>query len=161
MKINGVTFKTENVETIVIPRSDGNDIIFKAAPVVNHKEYNEQYPEPKPPMVMRKGEMVSSPDLEDREYKEKFAKWLGNRWLWMFVKSLQATPGVSWDKVDIKEPTTWGLLEEELGEAGFTPPEINMIFAGVLKANSLDQKHIEKARDRFFKSLLPVKAATS
>jgi len=151
MKLNGQKLSTMNNQIIIIPRTDG-DMIFKAAPVLDMAEFNTLYPEPKPPMIRRRGESTDSPDMSDKKFKETLEKRSKAYSLYMIIKSLMATEGLEFETVDIKNPETYINMEKELEDSGLTSVERGRLFQGVMRANSLDMEYIEEARKRFFAS---------
>jgi hypothetical protein len=149
MKLNGKKIEGPNIEIVVIPRGDGDDIVFKAKAVLEMAEYNKLYPIPEPPTVMRPGGKMSK-DFEDKTYIQAITQYSSNQTHWMILQSLKATEGLEWETVDMADPNTWANYQTELKESGFNVQEINKIIDGVLAANCLDEKKIEAARNRFF-----------
>lgn len=150
MKIKGQKLSTVNKVTIVIPRSEGEDIVFVAAAVLDSEEFDVLVPEPKPPMILRRGETIQVPDLEDKNYKEQLTNRAKLQTYWLIIKSLMATPDLEWELVKVTDSSTWEKLEEEFKSSGLTPIERNQVIQGVMRANSLDIEYIEKAKERFF-----------
>lgn len=148
MKLNGVKIQGPNVETIIIPRGDGQPIVLKAQAVLDMKPFEKACPDPKPPMKMMKGG-IKQPNLEDEMYKREVEAHGKKRLAFMILTGLEATEGLEWDKVKLTDPSTWLLYEDELREAGFSEIEINRITTGVMAANCLSDDKIEEARQRF------------
>lgn len=147
MKIAGVDLQAPVEEILVLPRGETN-VVFKARPVLSMEHYEKSCPEPKPPGKRIKGGAFV-PNLDDAEYKRQLT--LHNElWLaYMVLKSLEATDGLEWEKVNIDRPLTWPLYRQELLDANFSQIEINRITALVLSANCLDEKKLEEARKSF------------
>lgn len=148
MRIQGKVIQGPAVETIVIPRGDDEPLVFKAQAVLDYDEFEKLCPEPKPPMITRPGG-VSEADVNDKNYQAAIQARLKRQTNFMFIKSLLATPGLTFDKIDVKRPETWDHFEEELRDAGLSQVERNHIIRGILAANCLDEKKIEEARRRF------------
>lgn len=150
MRLEGKRIEGPNVETIVIPRTDGRqDIVFKAQAVLDYKEFDQLCPRPTPPTkTLRGGERQA--DLEDPTYKELISQYGLKRMAWMCIKSLEATPTIEWETVDLGNPNTWLKFEDELTESGFSDPEIFRIRSGVFAANCLNESVVELARQSFF-----------
>jgi len=147
MKIFGKQLKGPNVESVYIPR--GDDIIeIKAQAILDDSEFNKICPQPIPPkkMIPRQGAV---PDLDDKFYKSSLDDYAKKRSSWIFIKSLEVTPGLEWEKVKLTDPNTWNLYREELIDSGFSTNEINIIWNCVLAANALDDNKLEEARKRF------------
>jgi hypothetical protein len=149
MKLHGKALSKLNNQIIIIPRTDG-DIIFKAAAVLDMTAFEQLCPEPKPPMILRRGETVASADLSDAKYKEAADKRNRLYGLYMIIKSLSATEGLEWETIKMDDPTTWENLDKELIDSGLTTMEKAQIFQGAMRANSLDMAYIDEARKRFF-----------
>jgi hypothetical protein len=150
MRLEGKKIEGPNVETIVIPRTDGRaDVVFKAQAVLDYTPFDELCPRPTPPIkTLRGGERQA--DYEDTVYKELISTYGLKRMAWMCIKSLEATPTLEWDDVDVGNPNTWLKFEDELTKAGFSDPEIMRIRNGVFSANCLNESVVELARQSFF-----------
>lgn len=154
MKIAGEKLSGPNVETIVIPRGDGrNPVIFKAQAVLNYEQFDRLCPTPTPPIKMLRGGEKQE-DLNDPAYKQRMVEYATKKMAWITLKSLEATEGLEWERVDLGNPNTWGNYEKELEESGFSPVEIGRIRTGVFIANCLDDSKIEEARQSFLAGLL-------
>lgn len=146
MKLNGQTPET-NEDFLVFPRPHG-DIVIRAKGITSIAERDSLMPDPEPPMMINKaGNKV--PNYEDESFKLARTQRNDQRYDWMILKSIQATPGLEWDKVRMGEPETYAFWEVELGEAGFSFWEINRIKALVMNVNSLNEGLMEKARADF------------
>jgi hypothetical protein len=150
MKIKGIR-PGPNVETIVLPRGDGNSIVFKAQAVIDYAAFEKHCPPITVPRSQRPGgDWFENP--EDPEYKAKADERSGREIDWMIIESLKATEGLTWEEVNPDRPDTWKFWKEELKKAGFSKIEINRIFNGVWAANSLDERLVKQARETFFRS---------
>jgi len=152
MKLHGKPLSRMNNQVIIFPREDG-DIVFKAAPVLDFSEFEKLCPEVSPPMMLKRGETIPIPDLENAKYKEATAKRNRNYTLYMIFKSLQATVGLEWETVKLNDPITWENIDKELESSGLTNIERGQILQAVMRANSLDMSYIDEARKRFFASV--------
>lgn len=150
MRILGQEIKGPNEELIVIPRGD-SQIVLKARAVLDYAEFERLCPEPKAPWIMKPGG-VKEQNFKDVKYVAAIRQRVTKQTYYMFIKSLEATPGLSWDTIDIKDPGTWLNFERELQDAGFSSIERNLISRGVFIANNLDEQKIEEARQRFVQS---------
>lgn len=151
MKINGKKLSETNRETVVLPRPNG-DLVFVAAAVLNTDEFDALVPEPKPPFIRRPGKEEAEPDFSDKEYRMKIVKRMQSQTIWLIIKSLGATPNLEWESVDPLKPETWDKLDEEFTASGINNVERGLIYSAVMRANSLDEKYLEKAKTRFFAS---------
>ncbi len=151
MKLNGKTLIKPNIELIIIPRGDGEDIVFKAQGVNDTTVFDKLCPTPEPPTRIypggRKAQDVTAP-----EYLKSLAEQNSQRFHFMMLESLKVTEGLEWDTVDISRPETWKNYADELAAAGLTNTEINMVVNGVMAANCLNEDRIEEARQRFLVS---------
>lgn len=150
MKLGGKKIEGPNVETIVIPRTDGrSDIVFKAQAVLDYAEFDRLCPRPTPPIKMLRGGERQA-DYEDEAYKKRLNEYGLKRMAWMSLKSLEATEGLEWETVDLGNPNTWLKFEDELTDSGFSDPELQRIRNGVFTANCLNENLVELARQSFF-----------
>lgn len=149
MKINGRRFDEPAVVTIDV--NVGDEIIsLRAQAVLDYSEFEALCPVPKPPEVIRPGGKKAT-NPEDPKYKAKLMEWSQNRAYYMMLKSLSATEGLEWDKVQMDDPKTWSLMDEELNKA-FTPYGASRVAQGVLRANCLDDQMLKEARSSFLPS---------
>lgn len=166
MRHKGKTLKGPKTETLVISREpsyidppDGtvegekirvdNDIVFIAQAVLDFDEFEIICPSPVPPNMIRAGSSQQVPNAEDPTYKKEIHEWAIKKRDWMVLKSLQPTPDIEWDQVNLAVPDTYHLYRDELVEAGFNSQEVNMIIGLALKVNSVDEDKMEEARQRF------------
>jgi len=152
MKIKGEVLSQPNEEILVIPRSEGKDIVLRFRSVLEMDEFEKQFPPPQPPHKRLPGQKESTPDYTDPTYKKATEEYGGKKTKWMFLKSLEATEGLEWEKVKLNDPETWTLLDEELKDAGFNQFEVARIYQAMMKVNSLDEEYLAEARKRFFES---------
>jgi hypothetical protein len=152
MKIHGQELGRPNVETLVFPRADDKEIVFKLQSILDMEVYEEQYPSPNPPLVRRKGESAAKPDYDDKKYQAKMTEYGKMKSHWMLLKSLEATEGIEWEQVKPNEPQTWQLIEKELKDSGLNQIEVMRLYQAMMRVNSLDEDYLQEARDRFFES---------
>ncbi len=150
MRILGQEIKGPNEELIVIPRGD-SQIVLKARAVLDYSEFERLCPEPKAPMILRPGG-VKEQNFKDVTYIAAIRQRVTKQTYYMFIKSLEATPGLEWDTINMKDPSTWLNFEKELETSGFSQIERNIITRAVFIANNLDEQKIEEARQRFILS---------
>ena len=153
MRLAGKEIRGPNSETIVIPRGDGEPIIFKAVAILDYSPFDKLCPRPEPPTIMRKGG-IKSQNVEDPKFKLALTDYGRKKIAWIVITSLRnGTPDLEWDKVKYSEPDTWPLYEPEFKEAGFSNPEIQAIIDGVMTANCLDDDKLAEARKTFLASV--------
>jgi hypothetical protein len=140
-------------ETVVIPRQSG-DLVFKAKAVLDYDEFDAICKRPTPPLRMLKGG-EEKPVFDDPAFKKLMEEYAANRFNWMILKSLSATPGLFWDTVDMADPSTWGNYQTELASV-LSIMQINAIISAVINACGLDEAKIQEAT----KSFLAGQAAT-
>ena len=142
MKINGTKIDAHYVETVVIPRPNG-DVVFKAQ-AIDYAPFEKLCTLPKPPTVMKPGK-DPEPNYADPKYIEARNKWALLKTDYMFMASLKATEGLVWETVVESDPSTWNNLSKELLESGFKDNEVNRIFNAVISINGLDDDKITQA----------------
>lgn len=150
MRIQGQEIKGPNEELIVIPRGD-SQIVMKARAVLDYTDFEKLCPEPKAPMILRPGG-VKEQNFKDVTYVAAVRQRITKQTYYMFIKSLEATPGLEWETINMSDPSTWLNFEKELETSGFSSIERNLITRAVLIANNLDEQKIEEARQRFIQS---------
>jgi hypothetical protein len=148
MKIQGKTINGPNVEYVIIPRGEDDQIVFHAQGVLGMEDFYNLVPEPVAPKIWHGDGQITS-DYKDEKYKMKLVEFGLRRSQYIILKSLSATPGLEWDTVDLNNPETWGNLDKELKDSGFSDFEINRIKNGCYNANGLNEERMEEARKRF------------
>jgi len=149
MRIKGKKILGVNREIIAIPRGNGEDIVFIAEAVLDHKPFDKLCPVPKPRLKKIDGEDV--PDFDDKNYNAKIVKYSEKKTAWLILTALKATSELEWEEVNFNDPSTWLLFRKELNDSGFSDLEVNRIINGALTAQGLNEAKIEAARDRFLR----------
>lgn len=150
MKLFGKVPSQPVPEIVVIPRGEEN-IVFTCRAVLDYTDFDNLCPEPQALKRVFPGGAVEL-DTSSQEYSSRLNAWGKRRTAWLFIKSLEATEGLTWDTVDLATPDTWENYSKELQEASFTTAEINCIFDGVITANSLNDAKVKEAKERFLRS---------
>jgi len=150
MKLGGRKLSNNNLEIVVIPRNDG-DLVFKFRPVLSTESFDKLVKLPDIPIITDAQGTRSLPD--DPEYRKNVLAYINLKSQWMFLDSISATEGLEWETVDIGNSKTWALYTDELREAGLTEIEAQMLSRAFEKVNSLNESHLEEARNRFLASL--------
>lgn len=147
MKIKGRNLQA-NVETLVLPRPGGEDIVLTFRALADIDEFEKMVPEPEAPKGRNsKGQIV--PDFEDESFKQQMKRRSDQQYDYMMLASMSATEGLEWDRVNIKDPNTYHHWEAELKEAGFSMWEIGRIKATVISVNGLNEAKIQAAQASF------------
>ena len=147
MKIGGKELAGRCIETLVLPRED-EDIIIKAQALEDFEKFDKLCPEPNPPMRLTK--RGNEPNFEDVNYTDMMHTYEIKRIGFMVVHSLEIND-IEWDTVDIDNPKTWTNYLEDFKNAGLSVIEIGRIVQAVLRANSLDEVKLERARELFLR----------
>ena len=147
MKIGG-TEVTEASGILVLPRSNGDPVVFRAVPVSISEEFELKVPEPVAPMIQKKDGKYSN--TKDKDYVKAVDLRSERRFSLMLIRSLEPS-NIEWEKVKTDDPATWLLWEKELLDAGLSEVECNRVVAIVMEANSLDESKIKEARETFLR----------
>ena len=151
MKLNGQKVEGPNVEVIVLPRGgDKPDIVFQAQAILDMSPFEKLCPVPTPNERIMKGGKREK-NFDDPVYKNSMEKYGEKRIAWMILESLQATPNLEWESVNLNDHTTWCNYEQELRDSGFSHIEIQRIQNGVFTANCLNEAKVEEARQLFLR----------
>jgi hypothetical protein len=151
MRIKGRKIEGVNQETIIIPRGNGETIVLIAQAVLSYEDFDKICEEPVAPVKMVKGGLKVE-NLDDPAYKEAMAQRNRLRMAYIVLKSLEATPDLEWDLVDMSDPNTWLKYREEWTQSGFSEVEQMRIINAVMSANSLNEAKLEEARESFLRS---------
>lgn len=148
MKIAGKKIEGVNTEICVIPRGEGEPIVFTCKAVLDMKPFDKLCPMPKPPVVVKPGGKRYE-DVESPSYKAQLEVNAKQRMSYMILKSLEATEGLEWETVNLSDPSTWDNYTQELMDSGFSQIEIMRIVNTAASANCLDEGRLERARNDF------------
>lgn len=148
MKFGGITLEGPKPEVVVFVRGD-KQLVFKCAPVLDFEDFDNLCPRPNPPMVIKKGETVSVPDIDNADYKKAIFAWVTVQTDWMCLQSLKATPEVEWETVDVSDSVTFKNWRTEMKAAGFSILEVTLIVEAVTTASGLNQAKMDDARKAF------------
>jgi hypothetical protein len=160
MKYNGRKLEAPALVTLVFPRGNDEALVFRLAAVLDYKEFEAVCPQPKPPEKILRGG-ARQPDFSSPDFIRDMDTWAGRKTKWMLLKSLQATPELQWEKIDMADPGSWDKLEEELKESGFSEAEQVRLLNAAMEANSLDERKLEEAREGFFSGRIKVMGANA
>ena len=146
MKLKGRTPGLPAPTPVVFERGD-DQFVFMVQAVLDYTEFDKLCKEPKPKISMKTGKAVDTQD-----HKDALLKYAQHQTHWTILKALEATEGLEWETVDMDNPETWANYKDELIDAGLTNGEVAHLFEQVADANSVDEKKMQEARDRFFRS---------
>lgn len=152
MKIQGKKIEGPNIEICVIPRGEGENIVFRCQAVMDMDEFDKLCRIPQPPVMRKPGSRQPIADLEDPKYKIALEAHATKRMDYIVLKSLQATEGLEWETVKMGDSDTWVNYRKELTESGFSNIEVMRIINACMAANCLDEGKVEKARNDFLAS---------
>lgn len=134
------------IHLLVLPRGDGESIVFKAEGIPGTDEFDKLCPEPQPPVSMGPGGQQQ--DKTNDNYILMMEQHHKKRLAYMTVHSLRPSD-ILWDRVKLDDPKTWVLWEDELREAGLNEVELGRVMTLVMVANALDESKLEEARLSF------------
>lgn len=157
MLVNGKKLSTLNEEIVVLPRSgidpetgeEVQDLVFKFRPVKDFDVFNKLVKEPQPEYIAAVGQKVAEPDYNSPDYKTKMIEYASKQTHYIVIHSILATPGLVFELVVLDDPSTWTKLNEEFLKSGLAIPEINKLYEAALKVNSLSDRTLDAARERF------------
>ena len=147
MKIAGQKLSRPAAVPLVIPRADG-DIVFMFDAVLDFSEFDKMFPRVEPPKTFNKDGSTAL-NVEDPEYLKSLNTWASARTKWTVLKSMQATPNLEFETVNINDPTTYENFDSELRAAGFSMVEIGKFYETAFLASGLNDDKIEEATKRF------------
>lgn len=160
MKIGGREISNEpNRVPLVLPRPEiwdeesgefvNNDIRLWAQAVTDFDTLEKMLPEPLPPVAIGKGgEKVYN--HKDPGYKAQLMTYNMRRLAYIIIHSLGPSH-ITWDTVDLEDPTTWLNYVEDFKNAGLNMIEINLVCKACMEANALDEEKLDKARQLFLR----------
>ncbi len=147
LSIGGQLVDKPSEEVLVLPRSNGSDIIITARAVLSMEDFERYVPQPQAPRawVKGKGNVLMT---DDPNFKAEMETYGSKRFAFMAVKSLEPSE-IEWESVSIDDPSTWTGWTDELKAAGLSDVEIQRIIVCIMQANSLDEGKLKEAREVF------------
>lgn len=142
MKLHGKVIGEPKPIPVIFTRGE-EDFVFMVKAVFDMEEFETLCPEPKPTVSLREGPIL------DESYKKRVESHYDRKTNWVILQALTATKGLEWDTVDMEKPDTWENYQKELRMAGLTNGELVHLITQINKVNSVDEKKMEEARDRF------------
>ncbi len=148
MKLKGKKLEGPQERVVVLPRQQGENLIFKFAAVLEMDNFDKLCPIPEPKEILKPGGNRVL-DIESKEYREALDDWAMKKTHYMYLKSIEATDDLEWETVDMNDPDTWENYGEELLEAGLTEAERLKLLQVYSEVQGLDQSKIDAATKSF------------
>ena len=147
--IGGKVIAGPKTKLLVIPREDG-DIVFRFTAVTDDSKFDIVAPRPKPPRSFRVG-VGTVEKFDDPAFLQALERRDSWRTDWFFLESIRPS-NIEWATVDYANPDTWKNWRTDLKEAGFSVPEVNLVFSAFVETNMINDEMLKEARDRFLAS---------
>lgn len=148
MKLKGVKISGPQERIIVLPRQDGNNLIFKFIAVLDFSDFENLCPAPVPPEILKPGGQRSLA-FDNPKYVKELDEWSTRKTHFAFLKSIEATENLEWETVKMGDPETWEKYQKELEDAGLTEPERVRLLMVYSEVQGLDQSKIDEATKNF------------
>lgn len=148
MKVNGQEATKEVVfGPLCFKRGPKQFLTFYAQPVWSYSEFDQLCPAPENKNVIftRDGKQT---DHNAPAHKHALKEHGVRRWGYYILKSLEPSH-IEWDTVDLEDPKTWGLVEQELRD-NLAHFEYQQLMALVDEANALDADKLAENAATFF-----------
>lgn len=151
------------VKVVIFRENDDGDpdnLIFLCGAVLDLDKFEKVCPMPKPPLTtnLKLGTQVH--DTNDPRYKKRIDLWHDQKVDYLVIRSLEATPGLEWEKVNIKKPDSWHGFRDELREF-LTDQEMGRIIGGCFDANNPSENRRKEALDVFSRTPSPEAVVTT
>ena len=157
MKLNGKNLRENAIFGPLVFKRKDELITFLAQPVWNYKEFDELCPIPKNTATAfirnERGRAEKVIDNDSSEYKAIIDGYDNQKWGYYVIKSLEPSfvpqGSLEWERVNPKNPLTWGHVEEEL-RASLSYYELTKVMNLVDEANALDAAKLQENANSFF-----------
>lgn len=164
MKLFGKPAKAPSPVSVTIFREDEEgkpaNLQFLCGPILDYEEFERICPIPRAPFISHVGGGTEV-DTKDKRYAAKLETWSERRVQWMLIKSLNHTPGLEWEVVNLSKPDSWESYEKEL-KSFLTVREFDELINSILEANSPTQNRRKEALENFTSTpVAPVKDSIS
>jgi len=149
--VGGIVAKRGGVLPPLVLKREDDELVFRAQPVHDLDEFEALCPAPD---FKKFGVLTPQgwqPDPEAPEYLDLLKTYRKRRWAYIVIKTLEPS-NIEWEKVKLKDHTTWLDYYEELA-AVLSYNELGHVMALIEEANALDQEKLEENRQSFFRKL--------
>lgn len=147
MKVNGKQLNGPRIVKVYLPTGDSEAVEFRFRPLRSDEDFSKVMPRPTPPEQLAPGGKKFYNENAPH-YKLAMADWMAKKFDWEFLKSIDVTEDLEWEKVKIDDPNTWKLWKDEIG-AHFGDNQTNKIFGGFIEAQFVTEETMEAARKTF------------
>lgn len=151
LRIGGQVIDKPSEEVLVLPRSNGNDIIITARAVLSMEVFEQYVPQPQAKRAWSK-DKGNHLMTEEPQFVKDMAVYGEQRFAFIALKSLEPSE-IEWQTVALEDPSTWTNWSEELKDAGMSDIEVQRVIVCVMQANSLDENKLKQARLAFLTGL--------
>jgi hypothetical protein len=148
MKLKGKKIEGPQERIIVLPRQNGNNLIFKFRAVLDFTDFENLCPIPKPREALKPGGEKTLL-LDHPDYLKAIDEWALRKTHYSFLKSIEATEDLEWENVKMGDPDTWEKYQKELEDAGLTEPERVRLLQTYSEVQGLSQDKIDEATRNF------------
>lgn len=149
MRINGKTYNLPT-QQVIFQRGD-EFIAFTLKGLTSLDEFNQLVNRPTPPMIVEIGKPPRQ-DLTDPNFIKAFAEYSEYQIEYLVIKALEATEGLTWDKVNLNDVTTWKNWRQELADFGLTHYEIEQVGTAAIQVHGASGQ-TKEIRDAFLSRL--------
>lgn len=146
MKIHGNSFPPP-VRDVVFARPGNTFIALKVQGLISLDLFHKLVEMPLAPMVRVPNQAAQS-RTDDPGYLAAVKDYGEMRTAFLLIHSLAATPGITWDKVVLDDPSTWLHWKQELLDLGLVHFEIEHLLQELAAVNGLVGA-VEEAKKAF------------
>ena len=149
MRIKGIDRSKPNVEVVLFPRSDGEDIDIEATAVISYDRFDKLVKEPlAKTSLFPDGSEKPSPE-QQAQFSKDMVEYYNMRHGFMLYETLKGNDNIEWGKITEDDPRSWLKCEKEIDGLPLTNAEHNRLAAAIHRANGLSDALIEEAENSF------------
>lgn len=146
MKLQGKKVSGPKIEEIYVETVEG-PVMLIVRPLGSDDNFEEVMPSPRPPArQLPSGELLY--DNEDKNFTQSILNYSKYKVAWQVIRSLDRTPGLEFDTVNMSDPLTWENVYKEI-EDSLGDKTMKRILTAFGKVNVLDDDQIEEAKKSF------------
>jgi hypothetical protein len=150
MKFKGEQLQNNFVAERVLRFNNELAVTFKVRALTSEesKEADDLYDLPEPPTITLKGGKKMK-DRNDPDYLKAVTEMGERKFNYFLIKGLTATEDLEFEDVDVEDPDTYDMLDEEFKKAGITSVMKLKLIEAALEANQISDAAIKAAEQDF------------
>jgi hypothetical protein len=149
MRIKGLDKSKPNIEVVIFPRHDIDDIVIKCKAVISYDRFSKLVAEPILGTALFPDGTRKPTDETRKKFSEDSISYFEMRHGFMLYETLKDNENIEWESVSKDDPISWKNCAKEIDSLPITDAESNRLVAAINRANGMSDALIEEAEQSF------------